>query len=122
MANPFPRRISISVKDANGDLLRGASVLWFVGDTPVGEGIEIDGHASLEIQDPDVVVSVKATYEGCTQGPVMLAVDQTTYEFRFDVVAHPLWRQFAMKHFAALVGIAFVLLAVVLVFVFKNPT
>jgi len=118
---PFPRRIGVTAKDANNDLIDGVVFAWFIDNQPAGEQIS-NGNGALEVLSPVAVVSVKATYNGESQGPVKLALDQKTYEFRFDLQIHPRGKEFSMKHFPALIGIFFILLAVGLAFAFNNPS
>jgi hypothetical protein len=118
----FARRIAVTARDSNGELLKGVSISWSVNGTTVGGGIQSDGHCSIELHDASAVVAVTATYDGHTLGPVILAQGLDAYEFEFDLVIHPKWKQFFMKHFPAIIGIAFILLAVLLGFVYQAPT
>lgn len=121
MNNSFSRRIDVTARDSNGELVRGADFEWFVGCESVGSGHQSDGHSCLEVSDPNASVAVSAILDGERKPAVTLAHDQNFYEFVFDVAIHPTWKDFAMKHFPALIGIFFILLAVVLAFVFQEP-
>jgi hypothetical protein len=122
MTAPFARRIDVKAKDKNGDLIPGVAFEWRAGDVGAGEAPSTDGHVSFELTDPNAVVSVKATFEGESQAK-KLVVGQTSYEFRFaEVEVNPQWRSFVMKHFPALIGIAFILLTVVLAVEMRDPT
>jgi len=121
-ADPFSRRVSATAKDLNGELIKGVDFNWFVNGESAGTGKTSEGHSTIEVLDANAVISVSAVFGGTTKGPVVLANDQTLYSFIFETTIHSSREQFAMKHFPAIIGIVFILLAVVLVFVFGKPT
>jgi hypothetical protein len=118
----FPRRLALEARDSNGELLAGTSFSWLLDGVPGGEAKDTDGHCSIEVTNPSVVITASASYPGQEAKSVTLAGDLQVYRFTYPVRLHPRWSYFAMKHFPGLVGIFFVLLAVALVFVFKDPT
>jgi hypothetical protein len=123
LVSSFPRRITVRVVDRSGFQIPDATIQYWIN----GEGpLTATGHGQANIELADDLgaasVSVKATYEGVEQGPTVLSADQSEWRFQFDTDIYPLWRGFIMKHFSALVGIFFILLALVLVFVFDSPT
>ena len=122
MSGNFARRVSATVKDMHGDLIKGATVSWFINGNEAGSAVSSDGYSSIETTDPKAIVSVKAEYGGQSKGPILLAQNQDAWNFVFAVDIHPEWREFPMKHFPAIVGIVFILIAVVLVFVFPGPS
>lgn len=121
MSPAFARRVSANVYDENGELLADSQITWFVNRKNAGAGEHTRGHSSLEVEDARAEVSVQARYGGKRQGPVTLANDQQSYDFRFSVSIHPPWRDFAMKHFPALTGVLFILLGLGLAFYFGCP-
>jgi hypothetical protein len=122
MSDEFSRRVSATAVDQNHQRIAGAVFEWFVNGIPGGGGNSAGGFSSYEVLDPGVKISVSATVDGITQGPVKLDAAAKEYEFRFtDIVVNPLWRQIFMKHFPAIVGIVFIFIALTLVFVFPNP-
>ena len=115
----FGRRITISVRDRHGDLVPRTKIEWFVGKKPLGQVIDSDGHANIQLRDPASIVTVKVTWRRIKQ-ETQLAVGQDTWEFKLPVVLHPTSAEFIREHFAGLVGIVFVLLAVALIFIFST--
>jgi hypothetical protein len=117
----FPRRISVNVLDASGEPIPGAEITWYVNGVNAGAGIRANGRSTLDVLDSSAKVAVQALYRGALIGPVKLAQDQQSYDFEFPVTIHPRWREFAMKHFPALIGVFFILLTLILAFVFGCP-
>jgi hypothetical protein len=115
----FTRRIDVRGTDRHGHPLRGVVFDWFVDGEHVGTAAT-NGQASIEIDSSAAIVAITAQFDG-EKMSIRLAPDQTFYTFLFDVSAYPYWREFGMKHFPALVGIAFILLASVLAFAFREP-
>jgi hypothetical protein len=120
MPSDFARRISVTVVDSNGESIPGATIAWYLNDTDAGSAT--GGRSSLEVFDSSAAVSVRAIVGNEVQGPVKLAASQDNFEFRFDLQLHSQWWQFMMKHFPAIVGIVFILLALTLTFSFQTPT
>lgn len=100
----------------------GASFEWRVDGEPAGKARSTDGHARIEVLQTESILEVSACVGDARKGPVRLASDARDLEFRFDIVVHPVWSEFAMKHFGAVVGIVFVLIAVVMVGVIQDPS
>jgi hypothetical protein len=121
MPEDFSRRVSANASDVNGDLIPDATIEWYVNDAFAGSG-DGAGHSSIEVLDSSATIAVKAKVGDLVQGPVKLGPQQAEYNFHFDREVHPRWRSFVMKHFPALVGIVFILLALALVFTFQKPT
>jgi hypothetical protein len=117
----FARRVAATIRDSNGDLIKGASITWWVNGIEVGSAVSADGHSSIEV-GPQDEVAVGGFYGDRSFGPEKLANDQQAYEFRVPIETHPMWRQFFMKHFPAIIGIVFMLLAIALVVSLSHPT
>ena len=121
MSSPFPLMVSISLIDRNGDPLRGAVVEWYTNGQLAGRAKTQNGHASITLGDPTAAVEIRASYG--TEAPQMRKLAQGTisYTFQFDVEQNPRWKEFLMKHFPGIVGIAFMLLAFGTVILLPNP-
>jgi len=121
MTSNLPRRIDVFARGKYGFLLSGTRFDWFFGGMKAGHS-NSEGKASFETPNQKILIAVSAKYKGQTRGPVTLHESQNSYTFTFDEVVFPIWRDFLMKHFPAIIGIFFILLAVSLAFVFTDPT
>jgi hypothetical protein len=122
MSSQYPRSIHVTARDANGELLRGAAFEWYVNGQPAGGVLNSDGHTDITPTNSNGTVRVDVSYPGQKTQTVTLALAQNAWNFPFpEVEQNPNWRQFAMKHFPAIIGIVFIVAAVVLVFAFSNP-
>src|ERR1700724_905436 len=123
MSTVFDRMVNVSIKDGNDEPLVGSRVEWFLDGKLAGTNTETDGHASITLKDRAAAISIRVSYPGQPTQEVKLAATQDFWEFKFEnIILHARWRTFMSKHWPAIVGILFILLAVVLVFVFNKPT
>lgn len=114
----FGRRITVSVRDRRGELVPNTKIEWFAGTKFLGQVIDSDGHANIQLKNSASIVTVRVTRKRIKQ-EAKLAAGQDSWEFKLPMVLHPTGLEFMREHFAGLVGIVFVLIATALIFVFS---
>ena len=78
------RRIDVFVTDRNNKQLSGADLEYSVDGELAGEVSDVQGHASLEVENPDVVVEIAAAYDDEPRQTSKLAPGQNTWTFLFN--------------------------------------
>jgi hypothetical protein len=117
----FDREILVFVRDADGYLVEDATISWTKDGKPAGRIDHSDGRGAITVKDRKAVFQVTVEYENEKDSRI-LAVDQPDCTFVFPNLHTRIgWRRTMEKHFPAIIGVAFVLLAVVLAFSFGSP-
>lgn len=110
------RHLIIFVRDRAGRPLNGAKIVFAIAGTAYGEVPSAQGRGDITL--PNTVtqpIDVTVSYNG-EDKTAKVANGQQSYEFRYDVDTAP------TGHLALWVGVALILLAIVLAFVFQQPT
>jgi hypothetical protein len=115
------RTLVVSAYDLNGMPCQGCQFELFLDGKLAGTAEHTDGKTMFTIEG-EAQISVTAAFRDQTTGPIKLSSTQDCYEFCFDVVLAPTWRNIVATYFPAIIGIVFMLLALVMAFVFKTPT
>ncbi len=115
----LPRRVAVFAKDRYGRPIPEVNFSWQINGNDAGS-INNSSQSNIDIADKEATFSITAVYKG-KKKTVTLDNSQTSYTFYFGVSVFPYWRDFFMKHFPAVVGIVFILIAVTLAFVFPEP-
>ena len=123
----FDRVIIVNVLDADRHVVEGATIEWTKNGVPYGKIEHSNGHGTLTLKDRRAIIGVTATFEGRTETRT-LAIDQPGCDIEFADLhlqptpqPEPKPEPLIRKHFAALVGIMFVLIAIALAFTFSKP-
>jgi len=120
----FQRTVDIRVRDAAGELIKGANITWKVAGEDYGGASNTEGFARITLINCRDPLEVIVEYEGREQRQ-LLAADQEDFTFHYpEVTLYPnqSWGDILKKHVPVIIGVGFILLSVVLAFVFGNPT
>lgn len=109
------RRIEVSARGADNQLLPGAEFTFESNGTKLGEARSTDGHASIELESRDIAVTVTVLYGGKSQS-CNLSSYQDDWTFRFGTTSST----FLRAHFPALLGCLLLLLTIALAFAQSN--
>lgn len=117
--NNLPRRVAVFAKDRYGHPITEVNFSWKINGKHAGS-INNSSQSNIDIAGREATISVTAEYKG-KKKTVTLDNSQASYTFHFGVSVFPYWSDFFMKHFPAVVGIVFILIAITLAFVFPEP-
>jgi hypothetical protein len=116
-----PRTLPLYINGGDGRPLEGATIAWKVDGQDYGSIDDSDGRSILTFDAPpgdpgDVEVTV--SFPGQATIVRKIPHDARDYTIVFPEVQREVWW---MKHFPALIGILFVVIAIALAFTFSNP-
>jgi len=114
----FERTIDIFVVDKNDVPIQGAKIAYKVNGVDAGEVEYAAGRSRISVVKRDTPVEVTASYAGETK-TVKLDTNADIYKFKFNV---DVGGTFMERHLALVIGLGLFVLAIILAFVFGNPT
>lgn len=120
--NPFNRQVLVYVRDADNHLVEGANIKFKEDGVDRGGVDNSDGHATYTLLREKGIVEVSFEYHGLGDTK-RLAVEQQDWTFVLpDLHVTPTWRNVMEKHFPAIIGVLFILVATILAFTFSSPS
>ncbi len=106
------RVIQVFVFDRYRTPINGADIRFFADGALLGTAKSSSGRASIQVEDPDLAVTIDVTFEGQVK-KATLATGQSHYDFTFDVVVK---EPFFRAYFPALLGVSLLAAGVLLAF------
>lgn len=116
----LPRRINVFAEDLDRNKIPQTTFVWFIDGEKAGT-VTNNSQGSIEIPNDEAIITIEAHYKGKME-TVTLDKSITSHIFSFNTRIYPQWKIFLMAHFSAVVGIIFVLLAIILSFSFSKVT
>lgn len=118
----FNRQVLVHVRDADNHLVDGATIKWKVDGKDRGRIDNSDGNGTITILDQNGIVEVTVEYDGHSETR-QLALEQADCNIVLpDVHMTTTWKNIMERHFPAVIGIFFILVAIILGFAFSHPS
>jgi hypothetical protein len=118
----FNRQVQVYVRDADNYPVVGANIKFREDGVDRGGVDNSNGQATYTLLNEKGIVEVSFEYNG-DHDTKRLALEQQDWTFILpDVHVVPTWRRIMEKHFPAVIGVVFILIATILAFAFSNPS